>query len=77
MDGLPDVLISDIGMPDEDGYELIARCVDFQNRKVGECPRLPLTGYATKKDRERALAAAISYTWPNREQADLIALLPI
>ena len=53
----PDVLVSDIGMPDEDGYSLIrqvrARGVDHG----GSTPAIALTGYVTTEDRARLLAA--------------------
>jgi PAS domain S-box-containing protein len=53
-----DLLISDIGMPDQDGYEFIrqvrAREATSQTRKV---PALALTAYARVQDRMRALIA--------------------
>ena len=54
---LPDVLISDIGMPDEDGYELIRKLRERPVDKGGATPAIALTGYASRKDRERALSA--------------------
>ncbi len=56
-DRLPDVLISDIGMPDEDGYDLIRKLRALPSDKGGLTPAIALTGYATRKDRERALDA--------------------
>ncbi|HEX2268350.1 MAG TPA: PAS domain S-box protein [Pyrinomonadaceae bacterium] len=53
----PDLLISDIGMPDEDGYELIRKLRELPAGKGGQTPAIALTGYASRKDRERALAA--------------------
>jgi len=54
----PDVLVSDIGMPDEDGYDLI-RWVRETEEERGEhaIPALALTAYAKASDRVRALAA--------------------
>jgi signal transduction histidine kinase len=49
----PDVLISDLGMPDEDGYSLI-RAVRARGSAV---PAIALTAYAADHDRERSLAA--------------------
>ncbi len=49
----PDVLVSDIGMPDEDGYSLIRRV-----RQMGGERRLPaiaLTAYAREQDADEAL----------------------
>jgi PAS domain S-box-containing protein len=54
---LPDLLISDIGMPDEDGYEFIRKLRALPAEKGGQTPAIALTGYASRKDRERALAA--------------------
>jgi PAS domain S-box-containing protein len=68
----PDLLVSDIGMPDVDGYELIRKIRD----QGGQVPALALTGYATKKDRERALQAGYQMHLAKPiEQADLIAAL--
>ena len=53
----PDVLVSDVGMPEQDGYEFIKNvrereCVDHTAR----IPALALTAYAKAEDRVRALA---------------------
>jgi CheY-like chemotaxis protein len=53
----PDVLISDLGLPDEDGYALIRQ---IREREIGCGSRLPaiaLTGFARAVDRARALSA--------------------
>jgi len=52
----PDVLVSDIGMPGEDGYKLISK-VRALSAENGEIPAVALTGYASVEDRNRALAA--------------------
>jgi hypothetical protein len=67
MQKTPDVVISDIGMAEEDGYELIRklRMLPVQGSLLpgvtdslpGLIPAIALTGYATLKDRDRALAA--------------------
>jgi PAS domain S-box-containing protein len=53
-----DILISDIGMPEEDGYQFIRKLIE-QRSSLSEKqpPAIALTGYATAVDRERALAA--------------------
>jgi CheY-like chemotaxis protein len=51
----PDVLVSDIGMPDEDGYSLIEKVRAMP--EVGEIPAVALTAHARKEDRERSLSA--------------------
>ncbi len=53
----PDVLVSDIGMPVEDGYSLIARVRDLERQRGGFLPAVALTAYARKEDRQRTLAA--------------------
>ena len=53
----PDVLLSDIGMPIEDGYSLIRRVRALIPERGGKVPAAAITAYATAEDRERALAA--------------------
>ncbi len=52
----PDVLVSDVGMPVEDGYALIAK-VRAQPGALGRVPAIALTAYASVEDRVRLLAA--------------------
>ncbi|HET9530516.1 MAG TPA: ATP-binding protein [Blastocatellia bacterium] len=51
----PDLIISDIGMPDVDGYDLIQRLRLTEG--LEHTPAIALTGYAQKQDREHALRA--------------------
>ncbi|HET6862254.1 MAG TPA: ATP-binding protein, partial [Pyrinomonadaceae bacterium] len=53
----PDIVISDIGMPEEDGYELLEKLRRLSESEGGLIPAIAVTGYATRKDRERALEA--------------------
>jgi PAS domain S-box-containing protein len=53
----PDVLVSDIGMPVEDGYALIGRIRALPAEEGGEIPAIALTAFAGVQDKERALAA--------------------
>jgi signal transduction histidine kinase/CheY-like chemotaxis protein len=53
----PDVLLSDIGMPGEDGYSLINKVRALPPEKGGQTPAAAFTAYAREQDRERALAA--------------------
>ena len=74
--GLPDVLISDIGMPDEDGYAFIRKLRALPLEKGGQTPAIALTGYASRKDRERALAAGYhQHVAKPIEQAEMIAAI--
>ncbi|PYR10774.1 MAG: hypothetical protein DMF99_10710 [Acidobacteria bacterium] len=52
-----DVLISDIGMPDEDGYALIHRVRALDPKSGGTVPAIALTANARAEDRSHALAA--------------------
>jgi signal transduction histidine kinase/ActR/RegA family two-component response regulator len=53
----PDVLVSDIGMPGDDGYELIRRVRALGPDRGGAVPAIALTAYARVEDRMRALEA--------------------
>jgi CheY-like chemotaxis protein len=53
----PDVLLSDIAMPEEDGYSFIGRVRALPKDKGGETPAAALTAYARDEDRNQALAA--------------------
>jgi len=57
IDWRPDVLMSDIAMPDEDGYSFIGKVRSLPPDKGGETPAAALTAYARDEDRDRALAA--------------------
>ncbi|HEY9694865.1 MAG TPA: ATP-binding protein [Oculatellaceae cyanobacterium] len=54
---LPDILVSDIGMPTEDGYSLISQWRRREGISGKHLPAVALTAYASEQDRERALAA--------------------
>jgi signal transduction histidine kinase/ActR/RegA family two-component response regulator len=69
----PDVLISDIGMPGEDGFMLINRVRSLAPEEGGAVPAIALTAYATEDDRQRALAAGYdSHVSKPVEPAELI-----
>ncbi len=53
----PDAVVSDIGLPDEDGYELIRQIRQYEAEHGGFLPAVALTGYARAEDRARILAA--------------------
>lgn len=53
----PDLLISDIGMPGEDGYELIRRVRALEREAGGRIPAVALTAFARVEDRLRVLAS--------------------
>ena len=53
----PHILVSDIGMPVEDGYTLIRRVRALSTEDGGKIPAVALTAYAREEDRMRALLA--------------------
>ena len=53
----PDVLVSDLGMPDEDGFALIGKVRSLAPGRGGDVPAAALTAYVRDEDRRRALAA--------------------
>lgn len=57
LDWEPDVLVSDIGMPGEDGYELISKVRRRGIERGRQIPAIALTAYARSEDRLRALSA--------------------
>ena len=50
------MLLSDIGMPEEDGYSLIRRVRALPDDQGGRTPAVALTAFARHDDRTRALA---------------------
>lgn len=51
----PDVIVSDIGMPQEDGYSLIRKVRSLPPEQGGDVPAAALTAYARTEDRMRAI----------------------
>jgi signal transduction histidine kinase/ActR/RegA family two-component response regulator len=71
-----DVLLSDIGMPDEDGYSFIGRVRGHGLSRVAETPAVALTAYARDDDRERSLAAGFDAYLPKPvEPSELLDIL--
>jgi CheY-like chemotaxis protein len=56
-----DVLVADLGMPVEDGYELIRQVRESKVQKIAAVPAAALTAYTTEVDRERVLAAGFQF----------------
>lgn len=53
----PEIILSDIGMPDEDGYDLIRKVRALSPENGGRIPAVALTAFARSEDRQRALLA--------------------
>ncbi len=71
----PDVIISDIGMPGVDGYELIKRVRELTPERGGRVPAIALTAYARTEDRLHALRAGYQVHVPKPvELAELAAV---
>jgi signal transduction histidine kinase/CheY-like chemotaxis protein len=72
----PDVLLSDIEMPSEDGYNLISRVRALGPEEGGNTPAAALTAYARVEDRTRALRAGFQQHLPKPvEPAELVAVV--
>src|SRR5262245_7442161 len=54
---LPDVIVSDIEMPEKDGYEFVSQLRQMDESKGGKIPAIALTGFNRASDRARALAS--------------------
>ena len=68
-----DLLISDIGMPEMNGYDLIGRIRQLSVEHGGRTPAMALTAYAGIDDRKRALAAGYEMHLPKPfDAAELI-----
>ena len=69
---VPDLLISDIGLPEEDGYSLL-KSVRELNEKGEQIPAVALTAYASAEDRLRVISAGFQmYIAKPVEPADLV-----
>jgi signal transduction histidine kinase/DNA-binding response OmpR family regulator len=70
----PDLLVSDIGLPEEDGYGLIRKLRKLKSKRAKKIPALALTAYATDEDRSLALSAGFQMHLPKPiEPEDLVS----
>ena len=73
---LPDALVSDLAMPEQDGYELIAAIRQRGPEHGGNIPAVALTAYARVEDRVRALTAGFQMHVPKPVDAsELVAVV--
>jgi PAS domain S-box-containing protein len=71
-----DVLLSDIGMPEHDGYELLRRVRSLPASQGGAIPAVALTAFARSEDRRRALMAGFQlHVSKPVEPAELLAVV--
>jgi CheY-like chemotaxis protein/two-component sensor histidine kinase len=73
---IPDLLLSDIGMPKKDGYDLIREVRALPRARGGDIPAAALTAYARAEDRQRMLNAGYSIPLAKPvEPAELVAVV--
>ncbi|MBW4562811.1 MAG: AAA family ATPase [Mojavia pulchra JT2-VF2] len=53
----PNIIVSDIAMPEEDGYALIRQIRMMSSEPIGQIPAIALTAYAAEIDKQQALKA--------------------
>jgi CheY-like chemotaxis protein len=72
----PDILVSDIGMPEEDGYKLLSKVRALSPEEGGRIPAVALTAYARVEDRMKVLSAGFQMHVPKPvEPAELVAVV--
>ena len=71
-----DVLVSDIGMPEEDGYALIRQVRALEAERGGTIPAVALTAYARSEDRMKAVMAGFQmHVTKPVEPAELLTMV--
>ena len=72
----PAVLLSDIGMPDTDGYEFLRRVRELGVERGGQVPAVALTAFARSEDRTKALLSGfMAHVTKPVEPAELAATI--
>ncbi len=72
----PNVLVSDIGMPHENGYSLIRKLRNIEAERGGRIPAIALTAYARSEDQAAAIAAGFQIHLAKPvEPAQLVAVV--
>ncbi|HSD46840.1 MAG TPA: ATP-binding protein, partial [Pyrinomonadaceae bacterium] len=69
----PDLVISDIGMPDVDGYELLGRLKEMP--KMSGIPAIAISGYASNEDRRKAISVGYLALVPKPIDVDALFTL--
>jgi PAS domain S-box-containing protein len=71
----PDMVLSDVGMPGEDGYDFLVKLRQLSDADGGDTPAVALTAFARAEDRRRALMAGFQMHLPKPvEPAELLAV---
>jgi len=68
----PDLMISDVCMPRESGYELMRHVRDLPAEQGGSTPAIACTGYARAEDRTRAMNAGFDAVVPKPVDLELL-----
>ncbi|MDB4991324.1 MAG: sensor hybrid histidine kinase, partial [Myxococcaceae bacterium] len=72
----PQVLLSDVGMPGQDGYSLIRRVRQLSAHEGGDTPAVALTAFARSEDRRKALIAGFqAHVAKPAEPSELVAVI--
>ena len=72
----PHILVSDIGLPEVNGYEMIGKIRERSEEEGGRIPSIALTAFARTEDRLRALSAGFNMHVPKPvEPAELITVI--
>jgi CheY-like chemotaxis protein len=72
----PDVLVSDVGLPGEDGYSLIRKVRALTSDRGGLIPAVAVTAYAREEDVKQAIAAGFQRHIPKPvESSQLVAVV--
>jgi len=72
----PDLLLSDLGMPEQDGYGLIRKVKAIEAEREEKIPAIALTAYTSDEERMRVLSAGFQMHLPKPvEPSELIAMV--
>jgi CheY-like chemotaxis protein len=70
----PDVLVSDVGMPETDGFALVREIRRLPSQRTRKLPAIAVTAYANPEDRVRALVAGFQNHIPKPVDANVLAI---
>jgi signal transduction histidine kinase/ActR/RegA family two-component response regulator len=71
---VPDVLVSDVGMPGTDGFALVREIRKLPSERTRRLPAIAVTAYANPEDRVRALVAGFQNHIPKPVDASVLAI---
>jgi PAS domain S-box-containing protein len=71
----PDVMVTDLGMPGEDGYSLLRRVREWEHEHDAYIPAVALTAYGRSEDRKRALMAGFQMYVAKPVEPDELAVV--